>query len=216
MFSSPANCCYLFLQGAALAELQALFPALAGTGSPAAKTEALLSALLDEGRGRRDGGGSTDGSARQAQHSVAQCCAVLVVPAGQAQVDATVKQLLEMLKSADQGGRWRRSTSCCVTTGRLLAVSGSPVKEHGNNTCAWISCVRNLIVAVYTTRQLDMQRRGAVRFLFGVAFTCVLSACRSPGPPACLPAVFIRLTNSTPACVVRLFPQHPSAWRCCA
>jgi hypothetical protein len=30
------------LQGAALAELQALFPALAGTGSPAAKTEALL------------------------------------------------------------------------------------------------------------------------------------------------------------------------------
>jgi cullin-associated NEDD8-dissociated protein 1 len=92
------------LQGAALAELQALFPALAGTGSPAAKTEALLSALLDEGRGRRDGGGSTDGSARQAQHSVAQCCAVLVVPAGQTQVDATVKQLLQMLKSADQGG----------------------------------------------------------------------------------------------------------------
>lgn len=92
------------MQGAALAELQALFPALAGTGSPAAKTEALLSALLDEGRGRRDGGGSTDGSARQAQHSVAQCCAVLVVPAGQAQVDATVKQLLQMLKSADQGG----------------------------------------------------------------------------------------------------------------
>lgn len=93
------------LQGAALAELQALFPALAATGSPAASTDALLNALLDEGRGRRqDGAGSTDGSVRQAQHSVAQCCAVLVVPAGKAQVDATVKQLLQMLKSADQGG----------------------------------------------------------------------------------------------------------------
>jgi hypothetical protein len=111
----------LLLQGAALAELQALFPALAGTGSSAAKTEALLSALLDEGRGRRDGGGSTDGSARQAQHSVAQCCAVLVVPAGQAQVDATVKQLLQMLKSADQG-RWSGNASV-RELGRLFGSS---------------------------------------------------------------------------------------------
>jgi len=61
----------------------------------------LLSALLDEGRGRREA--SSDGSSRQAQHSVAQCCAVLVVTAGAAQVSTTVKQLLQTLKSADPG-----------------------------------------------------------------------------------------------------------------
>uniref|UniRef100_A0A383V8K4 TATA-binding protein interacting (TIP20) domain-containing protein n=1 Tax=Tetradesmus obliquus TaxID=3088 RepID=A0A383V8K4_TETOB len=120
------------LQGAALAELQALFPALAGTGSPAAKTEALLSALLDEGRGRRDGGGSTDGSARQAQHSVAQCCAVLVVPAGQAQVDATVKQLLQMLKSADQASQ-RLALLCLGEIGRRTDLSSAPNVESAVN-----------------------------------------------------------------------------------
>ncbi|KAF8067210.1 CAND1 [Scenedesmus sp. PABB004] len=108
------------LQGAALAELQALFPALAGTGAPAASTEALLSALLDEGRGR--GAASSDGSARQAQGAVAACAAVLVVAAGPKQVDATVKQLLQMLKSADPASQ-RLALLCLGEVGRRSDLS---------------------------------------------------------------------------------------------
>lgn len=45
-------CCRRHLQGAALAELQAFFPALAASNAPSAKPEALLKMLLDAGRGR--------------------------------------------------------------------------------------------------------------------------------------------------------------------
>lgn len=43
------------LQGAALSELQAVFPALAATGAPSAKTDVLLKMLLERGRCRGAG-----------------------------------------------------------------------------------------------------------------------------------------------------------------
>lgn len=117
------------LQGAALAELQAFFPALAKTGAPSATTEVLLSALLDEGRGRRDSS-SADGSAR---HAVALCCAVLVVAAGQAQIDTTVKQLLQMLKTADPGMACRllqQEAEWCTSEPSMLHCPGlAPVQS---------------------------------------------------------------------------------------
>eukprot|EP00878_Enallax_costatus_P002222 GHUV01002394.1.p1 GENE.GHUV01002394.1~~GHUV01002394.1.p1 ORF type:complete len:958 (+),score=265.35 GHUV01002394.1:286-3159(+) len=120
------------LQGAALAELQALFPALAQTGSPSASTEVLVSTLLDEGRGRRESA-STDGSVRQAQHGVALCCAVLVVPAGQSQIDATVKQLLQMLKSADPASQ-RLALLCLGEIGRRTDLSTSSNVDSAINS----------------------------------------------------------------------------------
>lgn len=143
MWASVSTCWFCCSQGAALAELQALFPALANTGAPSATTEVLLSALLDEGRGRREVS-STDGSVRQAQHGVALCCAVLVVPAGQVQIDATVKQLLQMLKSADPG------EVQCVVAPMLLCRSMGYLK-HTNGSADVVQSVQ-MLASAHCTR----------------------------------------------------------------
>lgn len=83
------------LQGAALSELQAFFPALARSNAPQAQPEVLLAALLEEGQGHA-------GTSKQAQHSVAQCVAVLCT-SSDGRLQGTVQQLLGMLQGKDTG-----------------------------------------------------------------------------------------------------------------
>lgn len=119
------------LQGAALSELQAFFPALASSNAPTAQPDTLLKMLLDAGRGRRDRG--ADAAGHQAQRCVAQCVAMLVVKQGQQQVTATVTELLQMLKSADPASQ-HLALLCLGEVGRRTDLSGVSAVDGAINT----------------------------------------------------------------------------------
>jgi cullin-associated NEDD8-dissociated protein 1 len=86
------------LQGSASTELQAFFPALAAAGVASASAEQLVDMLLKEGLSSAAG--------RHAQHSIAQCLAVLCTAGGGKGTEALVERLLTMTSSRDVG-EWR-------------------------------------------------------------------------------------------------------------
>lgn len=83
------------LQGSASMELQAFFPALAASGAPGVTPEELVDVLLKEGLSSSAG--------RHAQHSIAQCLAVLCTGADGKGLQSLVDRLLAMTSSKDSG-----------------------------------------------------------------------------------------------------------------
>lgn len=82
---------------------------------------------------RRERGAGAAGQA--AQRCVAQCVAVLVVKEGAQQVQATVTELLQMLKSADPGA--------CVHVDNHSTSPCEGCTQHKRQRCVWntMSCV---------------------------------------------------------------------------
>ena len=78
------------MQGAALDEVLAFFPAVLASGSSAVTFDSMLSSLLAAGNGQD--------TSKTAQHNIARCIASLTAPTSQQQVNAVVKGLLTQLQ----------------------------------------------------------------------------------------------------------------------
>ena len=78
------------MQGAALDEVLAFFPAVLASGSSAVTFDSMLSSLLAAGNGQD--------TSKTAQHNIARCVASLTAPTSQQQVNAVVKGLLIQLQ----------------------------------------------------------------------------------------------------------------------
>lgn len=78
------------LQGAALDEVLAFFPAVLASESSAVTFDSMLSSLL--------AAGNAQDTSKTAQHNIARCIASLTAPTSQHQVNAVVKGLLTQLQ----------------------------------------------------------------------------------------------------------------------
>lgn len=78
------------MQGAALDEVLAFFPAVLASGSSAVTFDSMLSSLL--------AAGNAQDTSKTAQHNIARCIASLTAPTSQQQINAVVKGLLQQLQ----------------------------------------------------------------------------------------------------------------------
>lgn len=78
------------MQGAALDEVLAFFPAVLASGSSAVTFDSMLSSLL--------AAGNAQDTSKTAQRNIARCIASLTAPTSQEQVNAVVKGLLTQLQ----------------------------------------------------------------------------------------------------------------------
>eukprot|EP00798_Chlamydomonas_sp_ICE-L_P008748 gene8748-33609_t len=108
----------LLQRGSSVLEiLQLFFSQLSASGFPAASCESLLPQLLAAGS-------ASDTTGKQAQHSVAQCVAVLACAAGPSVIQDTINKLLAAAPSAQ-----RLSLLCLGEIGRRTDLSGKTQVE---------------------------------------------------------------------------------------
>ena len=120
------------LQGAALDEVLAFFPAALSSKAQDTTFDSLLTSLLTAGNAPDTG--------KPAQHNVAQCIAKLALTGGTSHVSGVVKGLLAQLQVSTCYGQRCMLISCpldarynkpCACTGRRAAASGHRKGRQG-------------------------------------------------------------------------------------